>query len=206
MSKAEETRARIIQQAADLFNQKGYAGSSMSDIMAATGLKKGGIYNHFASKDELAIAAFDFAVQQVSQRYLQAIKGKRGAIARLKAVIETFSTAPDEVSLKGGCPLLNTAVESDDTHPDLRERTQCAMDGWRNLIHQIVQKGIDVGEIQPGVNPDCVATIVISTLEGALMMMKLYGDRIHLQRAKEHLERYVESLQVPPISSNAMSQ
>jgi AcrR family transcriptional regulator len=196
MSKAEQTKNRIIQQAADLFNQQGYAGSSMSDIMAATGLKKGGIYNHFASKDELAIAAFDFAVQQVSQRYIQALKGKQGAIPCLQAIVHTFSTAPEEVSLKGGCPLLNTAIESDDTHPALRERTQRAMSRWRNLIHQVVQQGIEAGEIQPTVNPDAVATILISTLEGSLMMTKLYGDRIHLQRAKEHLDRYVEDLQV----------
>jgi AcrR family transcriptional regulator len=195
MSKAEDTKARIIQQAADLFNQKGYAGSSMSDIMQATGLKKGGIYNHFASKDELAIAAFDFAVSQVSQRYARATKGKRGAIARLKAIIQVFVTAPDEVSLKGGCPLLNTAVESDDTHPVLRERTQQAMYRWRNLIHQVVNQGIETREIRASVNPDEVATVLIATLEGALMMTRLYGDRIHLQRAQTHLDQYVEDLQ-----------
>lgn len=195
MSKAEETKARIIQQAADLFNQHGYAGSSMSDIMQATGLKKGGIYNHFASKDELAIAAFDFAIEQVSQRYGQAVREKRGAIARLNAIIHAFSTALDEVSLKGGCPILNTAIESDDTHPALRERTQRAMYDWRILIHRVVQTGIERGEILPTVNPDCVATILISTLEGALMMTKLYGDRIHLQRATEHLNQYVSTLQ-----------
>lgn len=194
MSKAEETKARIIQQAADLFNQQGYAGSSMSDIMTATGLKKGGIYNHFASKDELAIAAFDFAFEQVGRRYIQAMKGKRGAIARLKAILHTFVTAPDEVALKGGCPLLNTAIESDDTHPALRERTQQAMYRWRRMIHTTVQSGINAGELQPAVNPDTVATILIATLEGALMMTKLYGDRIHLQRAQEHLQQYVDSL------------
>ncbi|NER49422.1 MAG: TetR/AcrR family transcriptional regulator [Symploca sp. SIO1A3] len=195
MSKAEETKNRIIQQAANLFNQQGYAGASMSDVMAATGLKKGGIYNHFASKDELAIAAFDFAAEQLSQRYLQALKGKRGAITRLKALIHTFSTTPDEFSIKGGCPLLNTAIESDDTHPALRERAQSAMYQWRNLIHQVVQKGIEREEIQVGVDPNAVATILISTMEGALMLTKLYGDRIHLQRVKDHLYQYVEGLQ-----------
>ncbi|MGF1497669.1 MAG: TetR family transcriptional regulator C-terminal domain-containing protein [Elainellaceae cyanobacterium] len=201
MSKAEETKTKIIQQAANLFNQRGYAGSSMSDIMQATGLKKGGIYNHFASKDELAIAAFDFAVQQTSDRYVRALKGKRGAIAGLQAIVYTFCVAPDELALKGGCPLLNTAIESDDAHPALRERAQRAMYRWRHLIHQIVQKGIDGGEIQPVVNSDEVATILIATLEGALMMTKLYGDRIHLQRAEEHLNRYIDSLQMTAATS-----
>jgi TetR/AcrR family transcriptional repressor of nem operon len=194
MAKAEETRLKIIQQAADLFNQKGYAGSSMADVMAATGLKKGGIYNHFASKDELAIAAFDFAVQQVGQRYFQALKGRRGAINRLKAIIHTFYTAIEEVPLKGGCPILNTAIESDDTHPALRERAQTAMYSWRDLIHQVVNHGLKAGELHPSVSPDTVATILVAGLEGALMMTKLYGDRIHLQRMTDHLNQYVEGL------------
>jgi len=64
---------RIIEQAAALFNQQGYAGSSMSDLMRVTGLQKGGIYNHFRSKDELALA-FDFAVNRVQEEFMGALK------------------------------------------------------------------------------------------------------------------------------------
>jgi len=78
MSKAEQTRQRIIKQAAKLFNQQGFAGASMAELMAATGLKKGGIYNHFTSKDELAIAAFDYNVQLASQRQLAALESATG--------------------------------------------------------------------------------------------------------------------------------
>jgi AcrR family transcriptional regulator len=198
MSKAEDTRSKIIQQAADLFNQQGYAGSSLSDIMAATGLKKGGIYNHFASKDDLALAAFDYAAQLMGQRYTRAVKQKQRAIPRLQAVIHTFCSAPDEIPLKGGCPLLNTAAESDDSHPALRQRAQQAMDQWRQLIRQIVQQGITARELQADVDPEAVATILIATLEGALMLTKLYGDPIHLQQAQIHLEQYVKSLKISP--------
>jgi len=194
MARADHTRSRILQQAADLFNLQGYAGSSMADIMQATGLKKGGIYNHFASKDELALAAFDFAVQQITQRYRQALQHTSGAIASLNAIVTTFCTAPEQVPLKGGCPLLNTAIESDDTHPSLRQRTQRAMAEWRRLIRRLVQQGLKTGELRPTVAPDTVATILISTLEGALMMSKLYCDRIHLDRAQAHLQHYIASL------------
>ena len=75
MNKAQITRQRIIEQAAKLFNRQGFSGVSMSELMIATGLKKGGIYNHFASKDELAIAAFRYSVKIASQRQMQAIRG-----------------------------------------------------------------------------------------------------------------------------------
>jgi AcrR family transcriptional regulator len=73
MSKAQETKTRIIAQAATLFNQQGYTGTSVSDLMRATGLQKGGIYNHFHSKDELALEAFDFAVNCVQQKFMGAL-------------------------------------------------------------------------------------------------------------------------------------
>jgi TetR/AcrR family transcriptional regulator, transcriptional repressor for nem operon len=114
MSKGEETKTRIIQQAAELLNQQGYAGSSISDIMRVTGLQKGGIYNHFQSKDELALQAFDFAIARVTQHTKAAVRSKHHAIERLEAIIEVFSSFINNPPIKGGCPLLNIAVESDD--------------------------------------------------------------------------------------------
>jgi AcrR family transcriptional regulator len=92
MSKAQETREKILREAAALFNQYGYSGSSMSDIMRVTGLQKGGIYNHFKSKDELAIQAFDFAAECMRKQYLTALKGKHNSVDRLKAIISLFSS------------------------------------------------------------------------------------------------------------------
>jgi AcrR family transcriptional regulator len=193
MSKAEETKEKILKQAAELFNQQGYAGSSISDIMRATGLQKGGIYNHFQSKQELALAAFDFASRQINKHYLIAMKGKRNAVERLQAIISVFRSYLDNPPLAGGCPILNTAIESDDANPALRDRVQKAMDAWRNLICRIINKGIAKGEIYANVEADTVATIMISTLEGAIMMSKLYGNSIHMERAIKHLNDYIES-------------
>jgi len=73
MSKAQETKMRIIEQAAALFNQQGMQGLRCH-IMRVTGLQKGGIYNHFRSKDELALEAFDFAVNRVQSEFMGALK------------------------------------------------------------------------------------------------------------------------------------
>lgn len=193
MSKGEETKEKILASAAELFNQQGYAGSSISDIMRVTGLQKGGIYNHFKSKDELALLAFDYAITQIKQHYRVALRSKRDAIERLQAIIHVFRSNIDNPIIKGGCPLLNTAVESDDTHPQLRDRTQQAMNSWRDMIRLIIQKGIEKKEIRAEVDADEVATIIISTLEGAVMMTKLYQDSIHMERVIKHLNKYIET-------------
>lgn len=192
MSKGKQTKERIIQQAAELFNQKGYAGSSIADIMRVTGLQKGGIYNHFESKDELALQAFDYAVSCIRQRYSHALRGKRHAIERLQAIIDVFRSYEENPPIAGGCPVLNTAIESDDAHPALRDRTQQAMNGWRDMICRIINIGIKKGEIRPHIDPGEIATIMISTLEGAVMMSKLYSDAIHLTRVINHLHDYID--------------
>jgi AcrR family transcriptional regulator len=193
MSKAKQTKARIIQQAAELFNQQGYAGSSIADIMQATGLKKGGIYNHFKSKDELALAAFDYAESLLSQRIWSVVKTKRNAIERLQALVASYLIYIDDPPIIGGCPILNTAIETDDTDSPLRDRALQAMSSSRSLIVRILQTGIKKGEVRATVEPDTVATIIFSTLEGAIMMSKLERNPIHLKRVVAHLQSYIQN-------------
>ncbi|MEM6427478.1 MAG: TetR/AcrR family transcriptional regulator [Cyanobacteria bacterium P01_H01_bin.119] len=197
MSKAEQTRERIIEQAARLFNRQGFAGVSMSALMTATGLKKGGIYNHFASKDELAIAAFDYIVQLTSQRQLSAMRSRRRGDERLKAMVHAFVDSFDEMSTWGGCPLMNTIIDSDDAHPILREKARLAMEKWQHLIECIVQRAIRRGEMTAQSDPKMVATILISVLEGALALARLQSNRTLMQHAQAHLDSYINSLIAP---------
>lgn len=90
MSKGQQTRERILAHSAQLFNRQGYSGASLTDIMRETGLEKGGIYNHFASKEQLALESFDYAYELVSQRMRQALSGKFNAIERLQAMVSVF--------------------------------------------------------------------------------------------------------------------
>lgn len=193
MSKAEQTKARIVQQAAEVFNQKGYAGSSIADIMQATGLKKGGIYNHFKSKDELAVAAFDYAVSLMSQQVWSAVKTKRNAIERLQALVSSYLVYIETPPIVGGCPILNTAIEVDDTDSPLRDRAIAAINQWRSLIVRIINQGIKKGEIPVTTEPDTVATIIICNIEGAIMISQLEKNPIYLKRTVTHLQSYIQN-------------
>jgi AcrR family transcriptional regulator len=194
MGKGEETRERILARSAQLFNRQGYAGASLADIMRETGLEKGGIYNHFSSKEQLALESFDYAYELVRQRVRQALAGKFNAIERLLAIVSVFESEFDDPPVAGGCPILNTAIEADDANEVLRDRARVAMDDWRATIHRIIYKGLERGEVRPGVDADEVASLLIATLEGALMLSNLYKDSIHMQRAAAHMTRYVKSL------------
>ena len=196
MSKGEETRERILAHSAQLFNRQGYAGASLADIMRETGLEKGGIYNHFASKEQLALESFDYAYELVRQRVRQALAGKLNAIERLLAIVSVFQSIADDPPVAGGCPILNAAIEADDANEVLRDRARSAMDDWRVTIHRIVNKGIERREVDPATDADEVASILIATLEGAVMLSSLYKDPVHMKRATAHMERYIETLKL----------
>ncbi len=198
MSKGEQTRERILARSAQLFNLRGYSNSSLSDIMRETGLEKGGIYNHFASKEQLAVEAFDYATGLVQQRVRQALVEKRNAIERLLAIITVFQAMIEDPPVMGGCPILNLAIESDDANEVLRDRARAAMDNWRDTIHRIISRGIERQEIRPEVDADEVASIMIATLEGAIMLSNLYKDVVHIRRAARHMTRYIETMRTIP--------
>ncbi len=192
-SRGEATRRRIVEQSAAVFNQRGYSGTSMSELMAATGLEKGGLYRHFASKEDLAAAAFDYAWETVSELRWRGLEDCAGSLEKLLLLVENFVKQPPR-TLPGGCPLLNTAVDSDDGNPLLRGKARAALDRWRARIGEIVHQGQQNGELRRGVDPAAVAAIVISSLEGAIMMSRLEKTREPLHAVGEHLAGYLQSL------------
>jgi TetR/AcrR family transcriptional regulator, transcriptional repressor for nem operon len=198
MSKGEATRQMILERSAPLFNQQGYCGVSLSDIMRVTELEKGGIYNHFASKEQIALASFDYAWELVQQRTGQALSGKRHAVDRLYAFAAAFLDLADGSLLPGGCPIMNAAIDADDTFPALRERARVAIDAWRASLQHIVNRGIERQELRQTADADAFATLFISTLEGAVMLSKLYGDLRYIHDAIEHIKSCIDAIALPP--------
>jgi AcrR family transcriptional regulator len=194
VTKGEQTRQRIIARAAPVFNVHGFAGTSMGQLTEAIGMEKGGIYNHFPSKEALALQAFDYAVSLTAARFAQALAGKHSVVDRLLTIVDVLEHYVDDPTLPGGCPILNTAIEADDVYPPLRERARAAMTDWHKLIGSTVKAGVQRGELRPDADPRVVASVLTAGMEGALMLSKLYDDPIYMRRTAEHLSAYIRSL------------
>ncbi len=194
-SKGDQTRQRIIQKAAQVFNRQGFAGASMSDLMEATGLEKGGIYRHFESKQELAEAAFDYAWEAVSAPRERGMDESSSSLEKLLRFVRNFVGEPPR-TVTGGCPLLNTAVDCDDGNPMLRNKARAALSGWRSRIADLVRSGQENGELRKTIDPDSVAVVMISSLEGAVMIGGLEKTREPLHIVGEHLKEYLLGLGV----------
>lgn len=193
LGRGDATRQRIIEQSAPIFNQHGYAGTSISRLMVATGLEKGGIYRHFESKQELAAAAFDYAWECVSTPRQQGLVECPSYLAKLLLFVRNFiEESPG--NLPGGCPLLNTAVDSDDGDPLLRKKARTALAGWRSQLAQLFRLGQAAGEFEAETDADSVAVVIIATLEGSIMMGRLEKSREPLRIAGNYLMSYLKAL------------
>lgn len=192
--------------AAPIFNQRGYAGASVSHLMEATGLEKGGIYRHFESKDAIAVAAFDHTVRLQADRIRDYVHAAPpDAVSRMVAVAEALASVTENPTVPGGCPLLNTAVECDDAddplHRELRSRTRRAMTDLLRAISKIVADGVSSRELAPATRPDAEASTLVASMEGAIMMSKLYRDPAHVWRAVAGVRERAELLRrrKPPV-------
>ena len=193
ITRGDATRQRILEQSAAVFNKHGYWGTSMSALMAATGLEKGGLYRHFESKEDLAAAAFDYAWEAVTEPRRRGLEDCTTSLEKLLLLVRNFVEPPAR-ALPGGCPLLNTAIENDDGNPVLREKARAALNEWRSVIAEIVRDGQRGRELRKDVDPVAVATIVISSLEGAIMFSRLEKTREALFTVGKHLDGYLRSL------------
>jgi TetR/AcrR family transcriptional repressor of nem operon len=190
MRKGEATRQRIVVQTADLLNTQGYRGTPVSEIMRVAGLQKGGIYRYFESRDALALEAFEFAVARVRKRFLQAIEGKATAKDKLLALLEVARHAPREEAFRGGCPVMNLAVESDDADPELRDAARRAMRQIIGLFEQVIAECIKQGEFPEG-DARARARMLVASIEGAILLTNLYKDGAYMEAVLDHLERSV---------------
>ena len=196
MRSPEITKERILKQSGRLFNTLGYKATSLSDITKASGLTKGAIYQHFRNKGNLESETLTHLSMIMFDHLRAQIKGKATAPEKLKAIFHYFGSYITHPPLKGGCPLLNVAIESDDSNPALRKRAVVILDSLRDSIMRILDNGIRYGQLKPGIDKEQVATLIIATLEGAIMMSKLRGNNRDIRNVIGHLEKTVMEIEL----------
>ena len=173
MTKAEQTREFIIEKTAPIFNKKGYAGTSLSDITTATGLTKGSIYGNFKDKEEVALAVYKHNTDQLSKKTGQWIAEHHNAYDQLMGIFDFYRANWKAIFANGGCPILNTAIESDDVIPVLKARVKLTFDNWGKKISKILDEGIKKGVFNQEINTTQYANLFIMMIEGAIVLSKI---------------------------------
>ena len=182
MKKSEQTRKFIIEKSAPVFNMFGYKGTTMSQLTKAINMTKGAIYGNFIDKDEIALAAFDHNFAEISKKIQEVVLSKENACDKLIAFANFYLDEFMEMSRKGGCPLMNAVIDSDNIHPPLKARVAEAIETWINTVTRIVYSGIKRKQINPNAKPEQFASVFVSLIEGGIMLSKATGNTIHLSR------------------------
>ncbi len=196
MTKAERTRQFIIEQSAPLFNKKGIAATSITDIMSATSLAKGGIYGNFTSKEEISVEAFDYMINLVLAK-LEQIAAKETSVAgKLNALLEFYRVYPLKPVMGGGCPILNFGTEADDTNPPIKRRVNEVVLQMQQSIEKLVKKGIRHGEFKPDWDARAFAIKMFAMLEGGILISRLQNNNEQMSILVDLLKQEVAANQI----------
>lgn len=190
-SKSDRTRQRIIELSAPLFNIKGYAGTSMNDILTATGLTKGGVYGNFPGKDEIAAAAFAYSYGQLRAALTRAAAAQGTAHRQLLAILKFYRNYTVQPVVPGGCPVMNAAVDTDDVYPALHRQVRAALAELLDGLRRILARGVAGGEFRPDLNPMHEAEYLYAQIQGGILLSQTSGDPRVLNRLLDRLQDYV---------------
>jgi AcrR family transcriptional regulator len=192
------TRQLIIETAAPIFNKKGYAGTSMADLTTATGLTKGSIYGNFKDKDDVAVHAFQHNIDLIFDFFSKELKAAGSTLDKLLAYPRGFRKIYPMILSYGGCPILNTGVEADDTHAVLRKMAMSVLAKWKKNMVALIEKGIEEGGIDPSTDAQSTAEILISLMEGGSVLSKVTGEASYMHNAIDTAEAMIEATRLNP--------
>ena len=170
MSKAERTRNFIIETASSIINKKGMAGTSLSDIMEATKLAKGGIYGNFENKEEICMESFLYLTRKLSSKLDMAVVQGKTSREKLFNLLDSYEGSKNST---GGCPILNFGVEADDTHPTMKEYVKIAILSSQKRIFSIIEDGVQNNELSQDIDPKNFSTKVFAMIEGAILCRRI---------------------------------
>ena len=192
MTKAERTKQHIIETAAPIFNKKGVAGTTVDDVLSATGLAKGCLYNHFENKEVLALETVDFLLHKIRLTTLTALDKEPTAKGKLFAYLDLRLDTQNRV-FEGGCPILNFGMEADDTNAQIRQKVKKVIQSSLKMLQDIVEKGIADKEFTKDFNGEEFAIKVFTLMEGNILVGRVLGSNHTMQLMNSMLKKEIET-------------
>ena len=175
------SRERIVQRAAELFAERGIAGTSLDEVLAAAGAGKGQFYHYFRSRDELAAAAVEQRCAQVVAGLTQALGGV-SSLAELEQALAGFIAGFEQMGLPG-CPIGTLATEVAGRNEAARLQAAAGFDAWERLLADALARMRQRGELRADAQPAMLATGLLASIEGGMVLSQTRRDVASLRIA-----------------------
>ena len=177
------SRERIVERAAELFAERGIAATTVDEVLAAAGAGKGQFYHYFRSRDELAAAAVGFRCAQVVAGLTQVLGGV-SSLAGLEEALAGFIAGFEQAGLPG-CPIGTLAAEVAGRNEDARLQAAAGFDGWERLLADALGRMRQRGELRADASPAVLATGLLASIEGGMVLSQARKDMASLRIAVE---------------------
>jgi TetR/AcrR family transcriptional regulator, transcriptional repressor for nem operon len=175
------SRERIVERAADLFAERGIAGTSVDEVLAAAGAGKGQFYHYFRTRDELAAAAVGYRCAQVIDELTHAL-GDVSSMAGLEQALAGFAAGFEQTGLPG-CPIGTLATEVAGRNEAARLQAAAGFDAWERLLADALERMRQRGELRADAQPAVLATGLLASIEGGMVLSQTRKDVASLRIA-----------------------
>jgi TetR/AcrR family transcriptional repressor of nem operon len=192
-----DTRERILQSAKELFAAKGYASTSIDEVLRKAAARPGSLYHFFPGKEDLLIAVLDAHRQGIDAMLLQpAWIGYDDPIERVFALLARYRMLIVSTDCEYGCPIGSLALEMHKPRKTVRERLSANFAAWTDAVHRCYLDAAD--RFVPGTNLRELAEFTLTTMEGGVMQSRTFRDVSYFDRSVKQLRQYIRSLVKTP--------
>jgi TetR/AcrR family transcriptional regulator, lmrAB and yxaGH operons repressor len=169
---ATDTRTRMLDTTARLLQQRGYHGTSLNDILAASAAPRGSLYFHFpGGKDQLVLEASRAAVGRVTQHRSEVLAAASSPAAAVRAFADGIVLLLEETDYQLGCPIAPIVLDGTSEVTDLSELCRQTFEEWIGLLREaFAEAGIAKQRAE------ALALLTQSSFEGALLIARAYRD------------------------------
>ena len=192
-------KEKIIQESSRLFSSKGFSNTSINEILEVVGASKGGLYNHFKTKEELFSAVLSESRKIWREKNLAGLDEIENPLERIKKLLENYSDRYliGSGNLPGGCIFVRVSVESaelGDQWPHIADEINQGFDRFKSMIRGFLDQAKEASQLKYGTNTEAVADMIFSGMLGASVMYGMDKSTEKLHRTIDSLIEYVDSL------------
>ena len=190
---AKATRERLVDAARDLFLRQGYTATGIAQILQAAGANSGSLYHFFPTKEDLLLAVLDWYRNHIWSDLLGPIFDRvSDPIERIFALLDGYRQMLLMTEFTHGCPIGNLAIEVCESIPSAREVININFTNWQKAIQQCLDEA--AGRFPDDVDTTQLATFVLTTMEGGVMLARSYRSLEPFDAAVTQLRDYFDRL------------
>ena len=179
---------RVIEVAATLFLEKGFAYTSMDELVRVSKVSKSNVYYHFSNKEELLEGVVDYWIEMYQSAIDDLLSQNQLLVEdRIKLFLKQITQGVQTREYKGSCPFITLYIQSPTNATKVKEKIGLFFKGLQTKVSLLLKQGVENGEFKKTINIDEVASLFITNLEGALFISETLEDATVIMKTADHL-------------------